>query len=42
MKPNFKNHTIWTGDNLPILRGLNSESVDLIYQVPSIYIATPP
>ena len=30
-KPNFKNHTIWTGDNLPIMRGLNSESVDLIY-----------
>ena len=23
--------TIWTGDNLDIMRGLNSESVDLIY-----------
>ena len=32
--PNWKNHTIWTGDNLPILRGLNSESVDLIYLDP--------
>ena len=31
---NFKNHTIWTGDNLPIMRGLNSESVDLIYLDP--------
>ena len=34
MKPNFKNHTIWTGDNLPIMRGLNSESVELIYLDP--------
>ena len=25
---------MWTGDNLPILRGLNSESVDLIYLDP--------
>ena len=32
--PNWKNQTIWTGDNLPILRGLNSESVDLIYLDP--------
>ena len=32
--PNWKNHTIWTGDNLPIMRGLNSESVDLIYLDP--------
>ena len=31
---NFKNRTIWTGDNLPIMRGLNSESVDLIYLDP--------
>ena len=29
--PNWKNQTIWTGDNLPIMRGMNSESVDLIY-----------
>ena len=28
---NFADRTIWTGDNLEILRGLNSESVDLIY-----------
>ena len=33
-KPNWKNHTIWTGDNLPIMRGMNSESVDLIYLDP--------
>ena len=32
--PNWANHTIWTGDNLPIMRGLNSESVDLIYLDP--------
>ena len=31
MPENWANQTIWTGDNLPILRGLNSESVDLIY-----------
>ena len=34
MKPNWANQTIWTGDNLPILRGMNSESVDLIYLDP--------
>jgi len=32
--PNFKNGTVWTGDNLPIMRGMNSESVDLIYLDP--------
>ena len=31
---NWANRTIWTGDNLEILRGLNSESVDLIYLDP--------
>lgn len=31
---NFTDQTIWTGDNLPILRGMNSESVDLIYLDP--------
>ena len=31
---NFADRTIWTGDNLDILRGLNSESVDLIYLDP--------
>ncbi len=31
---NFADKTIWTGDNLDILRGLNSESVDLIYLDP--------
>ena len=31
---NFVNRTIWTGDNLDILRGLNSNCVDLIYLDP--------
>ena len=31
---NFADRTIWTGDNLDILRGLNSASVDLIYRDP--------
>ena len=34
MKPNFADKTIWTGDNLDILRGMNSECVDLIYLDP--------
>lgn len=33
-EPNFANRTIWTGDNLDILLGLNSECVDLIYLDP--------
>ena len=32
--PNFVDKTIWTGDNLDILRGMNSETVDLIYLDP--------
>ena len=32
--PNFADKTIWTGDNLDILRGMNSETVDLIYLGP--------
>jgi len=31
---NVKNRTIFTGDNLPIMRGLETESVDLIYLDP--------
>ena len=31
---NAANRTMWTGDNLPILRGVNSDSVDLIYLDP--------
>ena len=31
---NFSNQTIWTGDNLAIMRGMNSECVDLIYLDP--------
>ncbi len=33
-EPNFVDKTIWTGDNLDVLRGLNSETVDLIYLDP--------
>ena len=33
-KPNWKNQTIWTGDNIEIMRGMNSDSVDLIYLDP--------
>ena len=34
MTINIKPKTILTGDNLPIMRGMNSESVDLIYLDP--------
>ncbi|MDE0102594.1 MAG: DNA methyltransferase [Bryobacterales bacterium] len=34
MKPNWANQTIWTADNLDVLRGMNSECVDLIYLDP--------
>lgn len=30
MNPNFKNQTVWTGDCLDIMRGMNSECIDLI------------
>ena len=33
-KPNFASGTIWTGDNLEIMRGMNSACVDLIYLDP--------
>ena len=32
--PNFANRTLWTGDNLDVLRGMNSDCVDLIYLDP--------
>ena len=32
--PNFTNRTLWTGDNLDVLRGMNAECVDLIYLDP--------
>ncbi len=32
--PNFADKTIWVGDNLYVLRGMNSECVDLIYLDP--------
>ena len=34
MKPNWSNRTIWTGDNLAIMRCMNAESVDMIYLDP--------
>lgn len=34
-EPNWKNQTIWTADNLDVLRGMNSECVDLIHLGPS-------
>ena len=34
MQPNWQNQILWTGDNLDIMRGMNSESVDLIYLDP--------
>ena len=33
-EPNFANRTIWTGDCLDIMRGMNAETVDLIYLDP--------
>ena len=39
---NSKNRTIFCGDNLDILRGINSESVDLIYLDPPFKIASMP
>lgn len=33
-KSNFISGTVWTGDNLPVLRGMNSDCVDLIYLDP--------
>ncbi|MDE2702340.1 MAG: DNA methyltransferase [Chloroflexota bacterium] len=32
--PNFADKTVWIGDNLDVLRGLNSDTVDLIYLDP--------
>ena len=34
MTANWVNRTLWTGDNLDIMRGMNSASVDLIYLDP--------
>ena len=33
-EPNWKNRTLFTGDNLDVMRGMNSECVDLIYLDP--------
>ena len=34
MPSNWSNRTLWTGDNLDIMRGMNSGTVDLIYLDP--------
>ena len=34
VEPNWVDKTIWTQDNLPVMRGMNSKSVDLIYLDP--------
>ena len=35
MTPNYwSNRAMWTGDNLDIMRGMNSESVNLIFLDP--------
>ena len=34
MSANWANQTIWTADNLPFLRGMNDQCVDLIYLDP--------
>ncbi len=34
MNANFASETVWTGDNLPVLRGMNDACVDLIYLDP--------
>ena len=34
MMANFASGTVWTGDNLPIMRGMNDACVDLIYLDP--------
>ena len=34
IKPNIKSRTVYLGDNLPFLRGINSACVDLIYADP--------
>ena len=34
MPANWHNRTLWTGDNLDIMRGMNSATVDLIYLDP--------
>lgn len=33
-EPNFSNRTVWVGDNLHVMRGINSECIDLIYLDP--------
>lgn len=34
MRANFVSGTVWTGDNLPVMRGINSGCIDLIYLDP--------
>ena len=34
MTANFASGTVWTGDNLPVMRGMNDACIDLIYLDP--------
>ena len=34
MSANFASGTVWTGDNLPVMRGMNDACIDLIYLDP--------
>ena len=34
MEPNWANRTVWTGDCLDVMRGMNGDSVDLVYLDP--------
>ena len=36
--PNFASGTVWTGDNLAVMRGMNSGCVDLIYLDPPVQL----
>jgi len=43
---NFEPRTVWADDNLPIMKGMDSETIDLIYLDPlfnsgSDYVAVP-
>ena len=38
LQANIKNRTVFTNDNLEIMRGINSNSIDLIYLDPPFYL----
>ena len=41
-EPNWVNRTLWTGDNLEVMRGMNDDCVDLIYLDPPFNSAALP